>query len=341
MLKEIKIALIHHSRGSMFILLSRFLKFSAYSFGLIAIILGLTSNGFAQSEGRGFFQTLFGGFQTQSPPMNDYNQRRQIQPQETQQRGGIRFYEPGTEINPATGLPIRNAKPKQRKSIIETDLEEGEEVGSGGIGSGFYCVRTCDGFFFPIPAVKNAKGVTGQEFCQSLCPFSEVELFKTSPGGDIDGAVNRAGKSYTATKTAFAFREKLENSCTCRGGATRGLARIDYRHDFTLQEGDILVLEQGAHVFAGGSRFPYANLNFVAASKYSKLPADMRTKLVALNLGPRARVPNEPRLAQANFTLVDAQETSATTDVRMIDIFTKHNRVNRPSILIELIRRRT
>jgi hypothetical protein len=290
----------------MFTLLSPILR-------ILSVTVCLTSTVLAQSESpRGFFQTLFGGFTEQRAPLNDYSQRGS---------GG-------------------NSRPQQRKSVIEAE-DTAEDVGSGGLGSGHYCVRSCDGFFFPIPAIKNAKGISGQEFCQSLCPFSEVELFKTHAGGEIDGATNRTGKSYSSTKTAFSFREKLENSCTCRGGATRGLARIDYRNDFTLRAGDVLVLEQGAHVFAGSSRFPYANLDFVVASKYSKLPAEVRTRLVALNLGPRQHLSNEPRLAQAKFSLADAQETSnASVDVRMIDIFTKQYRA-KPSILIELIRRRS
>jgi hypothetical protein len=56
-------------------------------------------------------------------------------------------------------------------------------------GDQAWCVRTCDGRFFPI-----ARTDEEQESCNAFCPASETKVFWGY--GDITGATTEDGKSY-------------------------------------------------------------------------------------------------------------------------------------------------
>ena len=113
-------------------------------------------------------------------------------------------------------------------------------VASGG-GSA-YCVRTCDGRYFPL---SGAKGQSRAEACSSLCPASETQVFY---GGSIDHAVSKNGKSYTQLPNAFRYRKELIAGCTCNGKDPGGLAHINVEDDPTLRKGDLVASDDGTLV---------------------------------------------------------------------------------------------
>jgi len=161
----------------------------------------------------------------------------------------------------------------------------GENVG----GPRAYCVRTCDGFFFPMgPATAGAAQQAQQRSCASMCPGAEVALYSVSRQGSIEDAVNARGQTYAALRTAFRFRQGLERSCSCQGAAANGLARLPITHDVTLRVGDVVVTETGVQVFRGASRFPYQPQDFVAARSYGRLPADVRRRVEEIQAGIQA-----------------------------------------------------
>ncbi|MGL4291619.1 MAG: DUF2865 domain-containing protein [Phreatobacter sp.] len=170
----------------------------------------------------------------------------------------------------------------------------GQQPGQGGNfrmpgGARAYCVRLCDGFFFPAPA-GGGDGHSGQQAtCNSLCPGAEVALYSVRGGGTIEEASGPRGQTYARLATAFRYREKADATCTCSGLATNGLARLPITHDFTLRAGDVVVTDNGVRVFAGSSRFPYRQADFVDARSYSRLPADMRRRVVEIQAGIQAR----------------------------------------------------
>ena len=55
-------------------------------------------------------------------------------------------------------------------------------------GGQAYCVRTCDGRYFPLPASDNQSRAAS---CNSFCPASETKVVY---GSDIDGAATETGK---------------------------------------------------------------------------------------------------------------------------------------------------
>lgn len=111
---------------------------------------------------------------------------------------------------------------------------------SGGGGrSTAYCVRTCDGRYFPVSANnEQSRAAT----CSNLCPASETKVFY---GSSIDNAASDGGKSYSALPNAFKYREQLVSGCTCNGKDSVGLASISIDDDKTLRKGDIVAGENG------------------------------------------------------------------------------------------------
>jgi Protein of unknown function (DUF2865) len=111
-------------------------------------------------------------------------------------------------------------------------------TGFGGRGTA-YCVRTCDGRYFPISAnSEQSRAAT----CNSLCPASETKVFY---GSSIDYATSEGGKPYSSLANAFKYREQLVQGCTCNGKDSVGLASISIDDDKTVRKGDIVAGENG------------------------------------------------------------------------------------------------
>jgi hypothetical protein len=105
-----------------------------------------------------------------------------------------------------------------------------------------YCVRTCDGRYFPASAGDNQSRAEG---CKSLCPASETKLFS---GNSIENASTKDGKSYSALPNAFRYRKELVAGCTCNGKDMIGLASIKAEDDKTLRRGDVVATKDGLEV---------------------------------------------------------------------------------------------
>ncbi len=110
-----------------------------------------------------------------------------------------------------------------------------------------YCVRLCDGRFFPLASTARA---TPAELCRALCPASPTRVFT---GSAIETAT-ADGRSYAGLPNAFRYRTSLVSGCTCNGTDPLGLARIDPEDDPTLAPGDIVAVDGGLKAYAGGQR---------------------------------------------------------------------------------------
>jgi hypothetical protein len=112
-----------------------------------------------------------------------------------------------------------------------------------------YCVRTCDGRYFPL---QRHSGMSPAELCQSFCPASKTMVFT---GSKIDHAVASNGTRYADLDNAFTYRDKVIDNCTCNGKDALGLARLSTTADPTLRPGDIVATNDGLVSFRGrGSR---------------------------------------------------------------------------------------
>jgi hypothetical protein len=72
------------------------------------------------------------------------------------------------------------------------------------------CVRTCDGYFFPLAYSTSQANFTGdQQACEAACPGTEVELYYDQVP-DEDGAKmvsGRTGAPYTQLPAAFLYKQ--------------------------------------------------------------------------------------------------------------------------------------
>jgi hypothetical protein len=171
---------------------------------------------------RSLFEMLFGGFARRAPPPDPL-------PPPASPREQLRSVpmEPGAERPPPRGR------------------------------STGYCVRLCDGFYFPVSTETSSA-------CASYCPATQTKLFF---GGTIEGATAQDGTRYANLRTAFAYRDQLDRKCTCNGKTPGGLVSIDPNDDPTLRPGDMIATEKGLVAFTGRSRAETAQFRPVEAHR--------------------------------------------------------------------------
>lgn len=138
-------------------------------------------------------------------------------------------------------------------------------------GGQAFCVRTCDGRYFPVPGSdKESKAAA----CNSFCPASKTELVY---GGNIDNAATGSGKPYSELPNAFRYRNEIVDGCTCNGKDQIGLAPVRIEDDPTLRKGDLVAGTGGLMVAGRGADRRGASLNFSPAPKsvlarYQRVP---------------------------------------------------------------------
>ncbi|MBC9879253.1 DUF2865 domain-containing protein [Bradyrhizobium sp. INPA01-394B] len=134
-------------------------------------------------------------------------------------------------------------------------------------GGTAYCVRGCDGRYFPA---QGADAESKAQSCKSFCPASETSLVY---GSNIDDATTDRGKSYSELPNAFRYRNEIVSGCTCNGKDPVGLASVKAEDDPTLRKGDIVAGSDGL-VVANRN----ANDRRGIAMNFSPLPGSMRAK---------------------------------------------------------------
>jgi len=138
-------------------------------------------------------------------------------------------------------------------------------------GSQAYCVRTCDGRYFPITATGNQ---TKAATCSSFCPAAETKVVY---GSNIDSAATENGKPYSEMPNAYRYRDGFVAGCTCNGKDPTGLASIKVEDDPTLRKGDIVAGSGGLMIAGRGGDRRGASLNLSPApesvrSRYRRAP---------------------------------------------------------------------
>jgi len=112
------------------------------------------------------------------------------------------------------------------------------------------CVRSCDGFYFPISfATVPGRFPDDEKTCKALCPAAEANLFTyRNPGEDISSAVSINGQPYSSIPNAFHYRQEFSPTCSCKAAGqtwSDALKSIDDKAA-AEQQGDIIVTEEGA-----------------------------------------------------------------------------------------------
>lgn len=143
-----------------------------------------------------------------------------------------------------------------------------------------YCVRACDGRYFPI--AKN-ESVTPAKMCQSMCPAAKTEIYA---GSNIENAVSEKGAKYTSLANAFLYRDKLAVNCSCNAKRELGMASISYMNDPTLRSGDIVMTVNGPVVFKGAARPTHKISDFVPVENSRRISSRTKKQVIAMKVMP-------------------------------------------------------
>jgi uncharacterized protein DUF2865 len=110
------------------------------------------------------------------------------------------------------------------------------------------CVRTCDGYFFPISySASPDRFAQDEQACQRACPSAEVQLYTyRNPGEEIAQAVSLNGHAYSELPTAFAYRKEVNKACGCKRTGQTWADAMKTLEDNTIEQGDIVVTDERA-----------------------------------------------------------------------------------------------
>ena len=146
-------------------------------------------------------------------------------------------------------------------------------------GGPAFCVRSCDGRYFPL-ARANASPV---QMCQAFCPASPTKVFY---GSTIDNASSATGERYADSENAFGFRKAMRADCTCNGRGPAGLAPVDLTLDTSLRPGDVIATTDGLVAYSGVRVGTGQTAEFTPVASYPGLTADVRARLGEMKVAP-------------------------------------------------------
>jgi hypothetical protein len=149
---------------------------------------------------------------------------------------------------------------------------------AGGSGPAF-CVRSCDGKYFPLMR----SIASPAQMCQAFCPASATKVYF---GSNIDGAYASTGERYAESENAFAYRKALRADCTCNGRDPAGLAPVDVTLDNSLKAGDIVATSDGLVAYTGVRLGMEQTAEFTPVASYPGLTAELRARLGEMKVAP-------------------------------------------------------
>ncbi|MCC6888668.1 MAG: DUF2865 domain-containing protein [Hyphomicrobiales bacterium] len=161
-----------------------------------------------------------------------------------------------------------------------------EERRTVAAGSVVFCVRLCDGRYFPI---QRTGGASPAQLCSAFCPAGPARVFS---GRSIDHAIASDGTRYMSLRTAFAFRERIVANCTCNGRDAHGLMPLSVTDDPTLRAGDIVATNEGFVAYHGGG---HRNAEFTPIQSFPGLAAEWRERLAQTRIAPNNAAPALPQ----------------------------------------------
>ena len=216
---------------------------------LVAAILAAPLLGApAPVSAEGLFDFLFGGAQQQRP-------QREV-PQTS------------SYTDPFTG----------QQSATPQYVPPTRAAAAGGSGPAF-CVRSCDGKYFPL-----MRGIASPaQMCQAFCPATATKVFF---GSSIDGAYAQTGERYADSENAFAYRKALRADCTCNGREPVGLAPVDLALDSSLKAGDVIATTDGLVAYTGVRLGNDQTAEFTPVASFPGLTAQVRARLGEMKVAP-------------------------------------------------------
>jgi hypothetical protein len=153
--------------------------------------------------------------------------------------------------------PQYAARANQGGGFFDTLFGGNNNNNNGNVGTDFgapsstyktMCVRTCDGFYFPVSyATTPARFGEDEQACKNLCPAAEATLFTHRSNEDMTRAVSINGQPYSGLPNAFKYRQAFNPSCTCKPqGQTWAETMKGVEDRGAVEQGDIIVTDERA-----------------------------------------------------------------------------------------------
>ncbi len=172
----------------------------------VAVSLSLSDTARAQ----GFFQKLFGIGEAPAArePM------RLGHP--SQGHGPVQGHDPGFR----TG-PVPEARPRRSLEIdwdrLQRSRSSEREAGGGSGKVQTLCVRTCDGYYFPISRSTARRNLhLDARACSARCGTEARLFYMAEDNDDKSGMTDLTGRTYGDLPNAFKYRKTLIEGCACR-----------------------------------------------------------------------------------------------------------------------------
>lgn len=165
------------------------------------------------------------------------------------------------------------------------DGRDGDVVFESANASRSYCVRECDGYFFPVGLYSGASdSASHQKTCSKLCPDAKTTLYVLRPGSDKieDAAAARGGAPYSRLIASLRKDDMANKGCSCRSTISAEAPMRAIYQDFTLRRGDAVMTPQGMRIFQGGAHHPHTIGDFRPIAESRDLPEHTRRMLAAL-----------------------------------------------------------
>jgi len=107
------------------------------------------------------------------------------------------------------------------------------------------CVRTCDGFYFPVgDNVTRERLYADARSCMSRCDGEAQLYYYPTQGGSPATMVDMAGRPYAQMPNAFLYRKRMVEGCTCK--AAPWSAEAQARHEgYKAQEQELVAMREG------------------------------------------------------------------------------------------------
>jgi len=182
-------------------------------------------------------------------------------------------------------------------------------VASGGFGPAF-CVRGCDGRYFPLTA---RGGASPAQMCQAFCPATPTRVYF---GSNIDGAASATGERYADSENAFAYRKAMRADCTCNGRDPAGLAPVDLTLDTSLRPGDVIATSDGLVAYSGVRTGAGQTAEFTPVASYPGLTAEVRARLGEMKVAPVRADMLANDVPDADPPVTSVPKTAAVKDKR-------------------------
>ncbi len=137
-------------------------------------------------------------------------------------------------------VPRERASPGVERIVPESEHRRAGASGGGSSGSGrggvirggglvTWCVRLCDGYYFPMTRGTSSSNY-GEELamCRARCPGADVSLYSHRLGSQPESMRSAiSGEPYVALPTAFVYRKTYDTDCGC--APTPAMTRVARR----------------------------------------------------------------------------------------------------------------